>query len=201
VCRFGMLPFFMRRSDSMKTLHIKNMVCPRCIEAVEESLGKHQLSYDSVELGVVKLSEQAPEETLRQFGEEIRKRGFELIEAQTLPLRIKSEVLHHLKQIEEGGIKIRLSEHLSSTLFRNYSYMSEVFSRAEGKTIEQYFIELRVERAKELLEDEALSVMDVALMLGFSSSQHFSNQFRKMAGKSPTAWRREPGKRRALNEV
>ncbi|MFW6347185.1 MAG: helix-turn-helix domain-containing protein [Cyclonatronaceae bacterium] len=200
--------------NTVRELHIKNMVCPRCVAAVEESLRAQDLSFDEVRLGQVRLS--APQRldspAMRAFFHGIQEKGFEYLPQteKQLSNRIKPLVLEYLKLLEEryddgsgGPTKApdRLSSFLSGRLFKNYSYLSERFSREQGKSIEQFFIELRIERAKALLEQREQSISEIARRLGFSSSQHLAGQFKTRTGRTPSAWRKQPGERQRLDQL
>jgi AraC-like DNA-binding protein len=198
----------------IRELHIKNMVCPRCVTAVRESLEARGLAYDEVQLGRVRLSEAQPPESpaIQAFINDIAGKGFEYLpeESQRLSNRIKAQVLAYMDELErqydEGALgpeapPKRLSDFLSGRLFKNYSYLSDVFSREQGKSIEQFFIELRIERAKALLEQPELSVAEVAQRLGFSSSQHLAGQFKSRTGRTPRDWRKQPGERQRLDAL
>ncbi|AXI99535.1 AraC-type DNA-binding protein [Cyclonatronum proteinivorum] len=187
----------------MKIIHIKNMVCPRCVEAVRQTLSGMQLKPDSVSLGKTVFSQPLQPEQLGTLEEKLKALGFELIrpEAADLPAQIRSAVIRYQQLLEEGKVNGLLSAFLGSKLHKNYSYLSEQFSRAGGQTITQYHEKLRTERAKELLELGQLSVGEIALTLGYSSSQHFSGRFREQTGYSPTAWREKGGPRKSLDAI
>ncbi len=187
----------------MKTLHIKNMVCPRCIESVEQSLHASELEPVSVSLGEVVLITEPEAEQLNQLSQNLADKGFLLLtDPQTsLAESIKSELINYLSEIENGSDTGNYSEWLSGRLHKNYSYLSNLFSRSEGITIEQYFIRLRTERAKELIEAGDQSISQIALQLGYSSSQYFANQFRDVTGKTPSSWKKNPGRRIGLERV
>jgi len=187
----------------LKELRIQHMVCPRCVEAVEDGLRRHGLEWDSVELGRVKLRREPEHDSLEDFSRYISSKGFELIQERgnALVSDIKSSLIRYLESIENGEDYGKISDWLSSSLHKNYSYLSDSFSKSSGQTIESYFIKLRVERAKELLESDELSIGEVAHRLGYSSSQHFSAQFSGTTGAAPGKWRKNPGNRKSLDSI
>ena len=145
-------------------LHIKNMVCDRCILAVKEELKKLQFNVISVVLGKVVVEGIVEPETKSELDRNLRGIGFELIDDRKSQLieRIKTEIInlvHYDKEIE-GPFDI--SDHLASTLGYDYSYLSTLFSSVAGITIEKYFILQRIERVKELLVYGELNLSEIA---------------------------------------
>ncbi|MCH8566920.1 MAG: helix-turn-helix domain-containing protein [Balneolales bacterium] len=185
----------------MIKLRIKNMVCPRCIEAVEEELQHLGFNPAKVTLGEAILEEQASiaQDKKNRLKTNLAARGFDLIEPDSgwYATAVKAALLHYLKRVEENKAPEKLSAFISKELQRHYGHISEQYKNEAGKTIEKTLIEFRAERAKELLTSNStgLSVSEIALQLGYSSSQHFSAQFRKYTGKSPGEWRKNPGDR------
>lgn len=71
------------------------------------------------------------------------------------------------------------------------SHFCTAFRLGIAEPPHRYLLRRRIERAQELLADPRLSVTDVALAVGFSSSSHFATAFRQHAGMPPRAYRRE----------
>jgi AraC family transcriptional regulator len=171
----------------MPTLYIKNMVCDRCKAAVKQELDKNQIQYKSVELGEVDLVGQPENGALQRFRDCIESQGFELIEDRTARLvsQIKKAVMEWVRGGESKNRKLKFSAHLADTLHRDYATMSHLFSQVEGTTVEQYLIHQKIERAKELLVYDELSLAQIADQLNYSSAPHLSNQFKKITGLTP----------------
>lgn len=186
------------------TLHIKNMVCPRCIEAVEDVFKKENLVINSIELGKVILNKKLSASVLSQLKVILKDRGFELLQDKNQQIieQIKNviiDILHHGKII--NGY-INLSEHISKKLGYDYSYLSSMFSTETGSTIEKYIIAQKIERVKELLDYNELSLKEISFQLDYSSVQHLSYQFKKVTGITPTNYKnREDNKRKSLDKV
>lgn len=168
-----------------KTLYIKNMVCNRCIKVVNEEIEKLGFAISSVKLGEVVLKNKISEEDKVKIRKVLEKEGFELLEdkRQKLIEQVKNiivEYVHH----ELNGMKdkVNISELVSEKLKRDYNSLSMLFSSVEGITIEHYLILQKIERAKELLKYDELSLAEVAYTLGYSSVPHLSNQFKKVTG-------------------
>lgn len=167
-------------------LYIKNMVCPRCIMSVENLLHEQKLPFSYVKLGEVEIEGKVSERQIEKFGKELLPLGFELLNdpASKIIEKVKSILIQEI----QGGIDehFSLQKFISSKVLKDYSSVSKLFSLVEGITIEQFFILQRVEKAKELLVYNENSMAEIALHLGYSSSQHLSSQFRKVTGMTPT---------------
>ena len=186
----------------MEVLHVKNMVCDRCISTVEMILDKLSLSYSSVRLGEVDIAQELTPSEMASIEGNLFLHGFELIDRRTpvLVTKIKSALIAIFKanEVPEG---FKLSKYLISKLPYDYSHMSRVFSHHEDDTIEHYLIKLRIEKAKELLSYNDLNISEVAYTLGYSSNAHFSRQFKKLVGVTPSFYRSDPTSRRSLEEI
>ncbi|MGE5430849.1 MAG: AraC family transcriptional regulator [Syntrophomonadaceae bacterium] len=180
------------------TLLIKNMVCSRCIKVVREELGKLGLEVLNIELGEVRVkADHFPLDEVKRVLEE---NGFELIEDKKAALinKAKSLLIDLIYSDRLENIEMNISEFLEETLNQDYQYLSTLFSSVENITIEHYVILQKVERAKELLKYNELTLSEIAFRLGYSSVQHLSSQFRKVTGftasefKTLTNSRRKP---------
>jgi len=172
-------------------LIIKNMVCPRCITSVEQILEKHHIKAQSVKLGEVELDEHPDPGKLRQLAEDLRQTGFELLDDQKQQLieQVKNLLIQKVQSanVEEH---FSVSRYLSEKIFSDYSSISKLFSEVESITIEQFFILQKIEKAKELLIYNEQLLSDIAFRLGYSSTQHLSNQFKKLTGMTPSGFRK-----------
>tara|TARA_R110000737_G_scaffold142024_4_gene172739 strand:- start:1745 stop:2320 length:576 start_codon:yes stop_codon:yes gene_type:complete len=175
-------------------IYIKNMVCQRCRLAVINILNDMALSYNSVQLGVIDFDnyygQKLPIDVETSLANELQALGFSLLSDKTSMLieSIKLSCFDFLKQIEHTDKKT-LSKHITSTVHFEYNYLSQLFSVVEGITIEQYFIRLRVEKVKELLVYNEISISEIAFQLGYSSVAHLSGQFKKVTGLTPGYFR------------
>ena len=188
----------------MKIL-IKNMVCDRCNLAIKDVLADLNLTARSVQLGEVDMGEAKLDgEQLDQFREKIEALGFELINDKKTRLieNIKKAVIT-LVQSPEPAEKVKLSEYLSSCLFHDYTHLSNLFSTVEGVTIEQYFINQKIEKTRELLVYDEFTLTEIADRLGYSSVAHLSRQFKKVTGMTPSQFKqlRDGRQRKALDKI
>ena len=184
-------------------LFIKNMVCPRCIMVVEQLLKKMKLSPVKVELGIAEINDLTNESELQVLSEKLKKLGFELLE-DSRKKQIEEIKKLLIKKIQEGPIEEHFSvkRYLSSIIQKEYTTVSKLFAEQEGLTIEQYFILLRIEKVKELLTYRELTLNRIAENLGYSSIQHLSTQFKKVAGMTPKEFRTSwIGRRKPLDTI
>ena len=174
-------------------LLIKNMVCQRCVMTVKDILHKKAIPFENVSLGEVDLTGKLSDDELKDLQTSLNKVGFELIETRV------NKIVEDIKQ--------RILEYLamgmdSQKINYDYSYLSDLFSSIEGKTIEQFFILQRIEKVKELIVYDQLSLTEISYQTGFSSVHHLSAQFKKITGLSPSHFKKIAGeKRKSLDKV
>jgi len=169
-------------------LYIKNMVCNRCIKSVAGILNELNIGYENILLGEVTVLD-APDDNKKQLLlQRLNEEGFELIDDKKSRVisRIKKIILEYVRELDYSSEKIHLSDFLSQTLNADYSHLSSLFSSVEGQTIENFLIAQKIERAKELLVYDELTLSEIAHKLGYSSTAHLSNQFKKVTGLTPT---------------
>ena len=172
-------------------LLIRNMVCQRCIMTVESILKKMDLPHENVSLGEVVVTQKPGAGKLEELDQELKKVGFELIETRVNKIveDIKKLVLAYTT-IDADDKKQKLSSYITQHLHYDYSYPSDLFSSIEGVTIEQFFIVQRIEKVKELIVYEELSLTEIAYRLGFSSVHHLSSQFKEITGLTPSHFKK-----------
>lgn len=184
-------------------IHIKNMVCNRCIMVVREQLTELGLEPLSVDLGVVVLKKPATKADLVRIKARLEPFGFELIDDKRVRTieQIKNTIIE-LVHRQNGLLKVNLSDYLADQLHRDYSYLSHLFSEFEHTTIERYFIAQKIERVKELLVYDELSLNEMADLMNYSSAAHLSAQFKKVTGLTPSYFKKiKEQKRKPLDEV
>jgi YesN/AraC family two-component response regulator len=179
------------------------MVCSRCKMVVSAELEKNGLSPKTVDLGEVEIEEELTKEQLHKLGPSFKKLGFELIDNKKSRIieKIKNEIVklvHH----SNDNISINFSDHLAASLHYDYGYLSNLFSEVEGTTIEKYFITQKIEKAKELLIYDELSLSEIADQLGYSSVAYLSAQFKKVTGLTPSYYKSlKEHKRRNIEDL
>jgi AraC-like DNA-binding protein len=171
--------------------------------AVKSELKQLGLHYSSVDLGEAEIMEDLSPEQRQSLAVALRKTGLELMDDKRSILveRIKTaiiELVHHT----DDQIKTNLSDYLGEKLNHNYTYLANLFSEVKGTTIEQFYLSHKIEKVKELLVYDELSLTEIAWKLHYSSVAHLSNQFRKMTGLTPSHFKSLKNKRRqALGNV
>lgn len=187
----------------MPSLFVKNMVCRRCVMMVEQELERLGIEAQSVKLGGIDLKEEINEEQREQLAQSFAGLGFEIIDdkrSRTIE-RIKNLIIE-LVQEQDAQLDIKLSEYLSRQLHSDYSALSKLFSAVEGMTIEQFYIAQKIEKIKELLVYDELSLSEIADMFHYSSVAYLSNQFKKVTGLSPSHFKKiKAEKRKSLDEI
>lgn len=191
------------RTNWMESLFVKNMVCSRCIMVVETTLKNMGLPVKEVVLGEVVLEEKLSPEEKNEVIDTLSPLGFELIdEKRTRIIEKIKNLIVELVQNSDGEIKQNLSQLLSDKLHHDYSYLSNLFSEVEGTTIEKYYIAQKIEKVKELLVYDELTLSEISLRLGYSSVAYLSNQFKKVTGLTPSHFKKiGQRKRRPLDEL
>lgn len=187
----------------MTTLFIKNMVCNRCNMVVQNELDKLDLGVKSITLGEVTLDEEPTVEEKKKLSEALVRLGFQIIDDKKSRIieKIKNiiiELVHH----QDNDAKTNLSEVLSNKLHHDYNHLSNLFSEIEGTTIEKYFIAQKIEKVKELLVYDELSLSEIAFRLNYSSVAYLSNQFKKVTGLTPSYFKQiKEDKRKPLDKL
>jgi AraC-like DNA-binding protein len=184
-------------------LYIKNMVCNRCIAVVRnemETAGYHPVD---VAMGTVDLEEELSPEKLDDLHKKLRSHGFELIDDKRSKLveQIKTIIIQQV-HYSPGRPKINYSDLLSRELRKDYSALSNLFSEMEGMTIEQYIIMQKIEKVKELLIYDELTLSQIAGEMEYSSVAHLSAQFKKVTGLTPSHFKTlKENRRQSLDSV
>ena len=183
------------RRDSRK-LYIKYMVSLRCKLIVKDELKKLGLRYSAVNLGEVQVEERLSWTQWNQLSSGLKKWGFELMVDKKAILieRIKNIIIDAIHYSDEE-LRVNFSDYLREKLEYDYSYLANLFSVTTGSTIEHFIITHKIERAKELLIYDELTLKEIAYRLHYSSVVHLSNQFKKITGLTPIFFKHLKAKR------
>lgn len=178
-------------------LYIKHMVSTRCELMVKKELAELGILDATVELGEVELKRDISQSQREEFRIALERIGLELIKDKRFILveKIKHiiiKVIHFTDKV----LRVNFSEHLSKTLKYNYTYLANIFSKTTGTTIEKVIIKQKIERVKELIIFDELTLTEIAFKLDYSSVAHLSNQFKRVTGITPTSFKRLKNKRR-----
>lgn len=179
----------------MKLL-IKNMVSIRCKMIVRSELENLHIPYSSVEIGEAVLMSDLTAKQHSQLNTNLSRFGLEIMEDKRSKLieKIKNIVVELIHYSEEPPTQ-NFSTFISEKLNYEYKYLSNLFSEVKGTTIEQFIISHKIERAKELIVYEELTLTEIAHRLHYSSVGHLSAQFKKVTGLTPSFFRKMKTKR------
>jgi AraC-like DNA-binding protein len=184
-------------------IYIKNMVCNRCkmvVKTIFEKLDLHPLA---VELGEIELAENDISLSKEQLKKDLQSFGFDLLDSKkTKTIEKVKNLITELVQDKHNVLEVNLSEYLASKLNQDYSAISNLFSEVEGTTVEKYHIYQKIEKVKELLVYDELTLSEIAFQLNYSSVAYLSNQFKKVTGLTPSYFKKlRSVKRRPLDEL
>ncbi len=172
-------------------LHIKGMVCRRCIKVVTSELENLGAEVISIELGKAVIKYSKEKITNKLIREMLLKNDFDLLtdeESKTIE-QIKIMLIQLTEEIPIL-MKLNLSQIIANRVGKEYTYLSKLFSKVEGITIEKYFIQLKIEKAKELIQDNELNFTEIAYELGYSSVNYLSNQFKHSIGMNMSEYKK-----------
>ncbi|GMN05555.1 hypothetical protein MTsPCn5_09430 [Croceitalea sp. MTPC5] len=178
--------------DSIREYWIKNMVCRRCLKVIKQELHDLRITVLSLELG--KLTVKAPEIAIVEVDQKVvdvlHSNGFEIAksEEEMIVEKIKIALISLIADIPIN-MKEKTSDYLANMLHREYKVLSKIFSKNENSTIEKYFIKLKIEKVKELIQLRQHTFSDIAYMLDYSSVNHLSRQFKEIMGMSMTDYK------------
>lgn len=172
-------------------LRIKNMVCPRCIKVVKEELDKLGYTTTIERLGLARIEYSENHPDMNEIAQTLEQNGFELLVDKNAKIidNIKTLIIDLIYQDRLEEMNTNLSDYLVQKLNHDYSFLSTLFSSVESITIEKYFILQKIERVKELLIYNELTLSEIAYQLGYSNVQYLSNQFKKITGMSPSRFK------------
>lgn len=179
------------------------MVCDRCKWVVKTEIEKLGFKANVIDLGEIELEVSIEPDQKNQIKEALEKFGFELIDdkkSRTIE-KIKA-LLIDVTQNKNADLNKNLSLYIAENLNQDYSKLSNLFSEVEGISIEKYFINLKIEKAKELIMYDELSLSEIADMLNYSNVAHLSNQFKKVTGFTPSYFKQiKVAKRTQIDKV
>lgn len=162
------------------------MVCRRCLTAVQQVFNTAGYDIKEISLGEVLIGNTPDENALNNIDTELKKLGFELIDNRRSRIieKIKNVIIKLVHHSNEP-LDLNVSDYLSREINYEYKYLSNLFSEVEGNTIEHFFISQKIEKIKELLIYDELSLKEIAFKMGYSSAAYFSSQFKKQTGFTP----------------
>lgn len=189
----------------MMQLIIRNMVCDRCSRVVRDELETLGLTVNRIELGEVEIDTPPPTVTTDDIRRVLQANGFDLVndKKQSLVEHMKVMLINEIQHLKGDRLATEnYSAFLERKLGYEYSYLSGLFSATEGQTVEKYTIALKIEKVKEWLHYDELTLTEMAWRLSYSSVQHLSNQFKHVTGQTPGQFRKAAtSARRTLDSI
>ena len=178
-------------------LFIKYMVSTRCKMVVKDELKKIGLHFIIVDLGEIEIMENISDEKRALLRKGLANSGLELMDDKKAILieKIKNVIIEMVHYSDEMP-KVNYSDYISEKLHHDYTYLSNIFSEVKGMTIQQFIINHKIERAKELLLYDEYNLTEISYKLNYSSVAHLSNQFKKVTGLTPSHFKKLKEKRR-----
>ena len=179
----------------MRKINIKNMVCSRCTEAVENIFKGQGITIKNIQLGEVIVDEITDIQILL-IESDLNQKGFEILKEKNSVLiqKVKNIIIDHIEF--SNKLKEKFSVFLSKKIGYDYSYISRIFSSNTGYTIEKYFSMQRIEKTKELIKYDELNLSEIAYKLNYSSVAHLSKQFKQVTGMSPSEFKKQQNSQR-----
>lgn len=158
---------------------------------VKSAAEELKIPYNSVELGFIELNEKLSQPDLEKFRTKLLKSGLEVLDDKRSILieKIKNVIIEMVHYSDEFP-KVNFSNYLSEKLHYDYTYLSNLFTEVKGTTIQEFIIMHKIEKAKELIMYDEMSLSEIAYTLNYSSAAHFSTQFKKVTGLTPTYFKR-----------
>jgi AraC family transcriptional regulator len=198
-------------SDTLETktlitseLRVKNMVCNCCIRVLKEDFEKEGIVIHKIKLGEVLISYDPGKISYQKITEIVNTNGFELVtdKEKILVEQIKLAVVELIHYYNNANSLLRNSDYIIEKLGYTYQYLSTIFSKHERITLEKYIILHKIEKVKELIEDENFTLGEISYMMGYSSVQYLSAQFKAITGVSVTEYKKNRDvERKPLNEL
>lgn len=182
-----------------RTLFIKNMVCDRCKTTILNLLNTKGFQIESIQLGKIVVTDH-PKNNYEDFEKELNDLGFELIKdtSKALVEKMKITLIQHIEKGDTEGALTNLADELG----KNYALLSKTFSKSEGMTLEKYFINLKIERAKEYIQLNEQNFSEIAYSLNYKNSSHLAKQFKEVTGMSMTSYKNlQYGDRKSLDQI
>lgn len=186
----------------VETLFLKGMLCNCCMRTVRELLEKQKVEILSVRLGKVVFVNNT-NQSIHHIEKQLELNGFAIVKNKELILveQIRAAVVELIHLANNSNSLIRNSDYLVEKLGYSYSYLSSVFSKIEGITLEKFIILHKIEKVKELIDYGELSLSEIADMMGYSSVQYLSNQFKNLTGSSVSDYKKGDGERKPIDSL
>ncbi len=190
------------KSTSQKTFHLANMSGPCCMHLLRKEFTREGITIDQLKPGVLVLTVETELHSWEEIEEILTGYGFQII--RNREKRIVEEIkqaLTDLVQASTYNAMVRNSDYLVERFGMSYPYISSLFSKHEHTTLEKFTIHLKIDKVKELIRTGELTLSEIAYMMGYSSVQYLSAQFRTVTGLSVTDFKTDPFQESAIGDA
>ncbi len=179
-------------------LRLKNMTSHCCLRIVRQELEKLGVRVNSVSFGEADITYNVSDPGFEMIRKVLAENGFELIQnrEEAIVEQIKIAVIELIHLSNNSNSIIRNSDYLVDKIQLSYQYLSNLFSQHEKITLEKFIILHKIEKVKELLSYDELTLSEIAFQMGYSSVQYLSTQFKNVTGLSVTEYKKDPEKSR-----
>jgi AraC family transcriptional regulator len=192
-----------KQDEKLRTIHVKNMTCGCCINLLRNELNIEGIEIKEIKLGTIVLAHDSKRITLKKIEEILERLGFEIIrdKEKLLVDQIKLAIIELVHNSTYNAM-VRNSDYIVERFGMSYPYISTLFSKYEKTTLEKFTILHKIEKVKELIEYGELTLSEIAYVMGYSSVQYLSTQFKSVTGKSVTEYKDHPqAKRKGLDRI
>ncbi|MFK5856404.1 MAG: AraC family transcriptional regulator [Bacteroidota bacterium] len=186
-----------------QTLHINNMICDCCIRVVEMELNNISVKVNSIKLGEINVSFDPDIISIDDIEKMLNKNGFSLLvdKDSILIENIKHAIIDLVHHTTYNAM-VRNSDYIVGKFGRTYPYLSSLFSKYEGITLEKYIILQKTEKVKSLIREDEVTLSEIAFIMGYSSVQYLSTQFKNVTGISVSEFKKSPANlRKSIDDV
>ncbi len=168
-----------------------------CIHLLRRELSLDGIEIHDIKLGTLALSIDPKKITWKKIETILEGYGFEIIrdKEKMLVEQIKQAIVDLVHNSTYNAM-VRNSDYLVERFGMSYPYISSLFSKHENTTLEKFIILHKIEKVKELIEYGEVTLSETAYMMGYSSVQYLSTQFKSVTGISVTEYKGTPGNTR-----
>ena len=173
-----------------RTIHLKNMTCRCCVHLLRKELTMEGIEILEIDMGYVKLLYDPRKVPWKVIQATMEQYGFEILEnkEKILVEQIKKAVIDLVYNTTFNAM-VRNSDYLVERFNKSYPYLSTLFSKHENTSLEKFTIQCKIEKAKELIKYDEFTLSEIAFMMGYSSAQYLSTQFKAVTGISVTEYK------------
>lgn len=180
-----------------QTIHINNMICNCCIRVVEMELDQISVTVNKIALGEATISYDPDKISIGYIEKVLNDNGFSILTDKDNILiedikRAVIDLVHHTTY----NAMVRNSDYIVGKFGKTYPYLSSLFSKYEGTTLEKFIILQKIEKVKSLIQEDEVTLSEIAFMMGYSSVQYLSTQFKNITGISVSEFKKSPARYR-----